>query len=65
MFSSGWMCPNADMLKTASYCPAAALVSKSRNTPYAGRTLPGRVVATVLRGRLTSREGAVLEAVPA
>ena len=43
----------------------AALVSKSRNTPYAGRTLPGRVVATVLRGRLTSREGAVLEAVPA
>jgi dihydroorotase len=43
----------------------AALVSKSRNTPYAGRTLPGRVVATVLRGRLTSREGAVLDAVPA
>jgi dihydroorotase len=43
----------------------AALVSKSRNTPYAGRTLPGRVVATVLRGRLTSRDGAVLEAVPA
>jgi dihydroorotase len=43
----------------------AALVSKSRNTPYAGRTLPGRVVATILRGRLTSRDGAVLEAVPA
>ena len=43
----------------------AALVSKSRNTPYAGRTLPGRVVATVLRGRLTSRDGAVLEAIPA
>jgi dihydroorotase len=43
----------------------AALVSKSRNTPYAGRTLPGRIVATVLRGRLTSRDGAVLEAVPA
>jgi dihydroorotase len=43
----------------------AALVSKSRNTPYAGRTLPGRVVATVLRGRLTSRDGAVVEGVPA
>ena len=43
----------------------AALVSKSRNTPYAGRTLPGRVIATVLRGRLTSRDGAVVEAVPA
>lgn len=43
----------------------AALVSKSRNTPYAGRTLPGRVVATVLRGRLTSRDGTIVEAVPA
>jgi dihydroorotase len=27
--------------------------SKSRNTPYAGLTLPGRVVATFLRGRCT------------
>ncbi len=27
--------------------------SKSRNTPYAGMTLPGRVVATFLRGRAT------------
>ena len=40
-----------------------ALASKSRNTPYAGRTLPGKVVATVLRGRLTSRNGEVLNAV--
>jgi dihydroorotase len=38
----------------------AALVSKSRNTPFAGRTLPGRVRATVLRGRLTSRDGALI-----
>jgi dihydroorotase len=38
----------------------AALASKSRNTPFAGRTLPGRVRATVLRGRLTARDGAVL-----
>jgi dihydroorotase len=37
----------------------AALASKSRNTPFAGRTLPGRVRATVLRGRLTGRDGAV------
>ncbi len=28
----------------------AALASRSRNSPYAGRELPGRVVATFLRG---------------
>lgn len=32
---------------------AAALASRSRNTPYAGRELPGRAVATFLRGRPT------------
>jgi dihydroorotase len=32
---------------------ASALRSKSHNTPYAGRTLPTRVVATFLRGRAT------------
>ncbi|MFC4532164.1 dihydroorotase [Sphaerisporangium dianthi] len=31
--------------------------SKSRNTPYQGLTLPGRVVATFLRGRPTVLEG--------
>ena len=35
----------------------AALASRSRNTPFAGRTLPGRVVATFLRGRATVRNG--------
>ncbi|MDQ6650331.1 MAG: dihydroorotase, partial [Actinomycetota bacterium] len=35
----------------------AALASRSRNTPYAGRQLPGRVVATFLRGRPTVLEG--------
>ncbi|WP_019630797.1 dihydroorotase [Actinomadura atramentaria] len=35
----------------------AAMASKSRNTPYAGLTLPGRVVATFLRGRPTVLEG--------
>jgi dihydroorotase len=35
----------------------AALVSRSRNTPYAGMTLPGRVVATFLRGRPTAIDG--------
>jgi dihydroorotase len=35
----------------------AALASKSRNTPYAGRDLPGRVVATFLRGRPTVMDG--------
>lgn len=43
----------------------AALASKSRNTPFAGRTLPARVVATLLRGRLTVADGALLETVPA
>ena len=33
--------------------------SLSRNNPYAGRELPGRVVATFLRGRPTVLEGAL------
>ncbi|HSY14446.1 MAG TPA: dihydroorotase [Jatrophihabitantaceae bacterium] len=37
-----------------------SLASKSRNTPYAGRTLPGRVVATFLRGRATVLDGALV-----
>jgi dihydroorotase len=35
----------------------AALASKSRNTPFAGRRLPGSVVATFLRGRPTVLDG--------
>ncbi|MEQ4209561.1 dihydroorotase [Actinopolymorpha sp. B9G3] len=35
----------------------ADLVSRSRNTPYAGTTLPGQVVATFLRGRPTVLDG--------
>ncbi|MEO6501180.1 MAG: dihydroorotase [Jatrophihabitantaceae bacterium] len=37
----------------------ARLASLSRNTPFAGRQLPGRVLATFLRGRATVRDGAV------
>lgn len=37
-----------------------ALASLSQNTPYAGLELPGRVVATFLRGRPTVRDGVVL-----
>jgi dihydroorotase len=33
------------------------LASRSRNTPYAGMTLPGRVVATFLRGTPTVLDG--------
>ena len=33
------------------------LASRSRNTPFAGRVLPGRVVATFLRGRPTVLDG--------
>jgi dihydroorotase len=35
----------------------AAFASRSRNTPYAGRDLPGRVVGTFLRGRPTVLDG--------
>ncbi len=37
-----------------------ALRSRSRNTPYAGRELLGRVVYTILRGRFTCRQGQVV-----
>jgi dihydroorotase len=40
-----------------------ALASRSRNTPFAGRTLPARVVATLLRGRLTVADGVLREVV--
>ena len=36
---------------------ASELASLSRNTPYAGMELPGRVVATFLRGRATVLDG--------
>jgi dihydroorotase len=36
---------------------ASDLASLSRNTPYAGRELPGRVVATFLRGKPTVLDG--------
>jgi dihydroorotase len=39
---------------------ASDLHSRSRNTPYAGRTLPTRVVATFLRGRATVLDGEVV-----
>jgi dihydroorotase len=35
----------------------AGLASRSRNSPYAGRELPGRVVATFLRGVPTVLDG--------
>ena len=35
----------------------AMLASKSRNTPFAGRTLKGTVVHTIYRGRFTVRDG--------
>jgi dihydroorotase len=43
----------------------SGLASKSRNTPFAGRVLPGRVLATFLRGRLTARDGRVAAEVTA
>ncbi len=44
---------------------ANGLASKSRNTPFAGHTLPGRIVATFLRGRATVLDGSVVQAVTA
>ncbi len=37
------------------------LVGRSRNTPYLGRVLPARVMATFLRGRATVVDGAVVD----
>ena len=39
---------------------ADSLQSRARNTPYDGRALSGRPVATIVRGRLVSRDGVVL-----
>ncbi|HET9141129.1 dihydroorotase [Actinophytocola sp.] len=39
----------------------AALASIAGNTPYEGMTLPGRVVTTLLRGRITAHDGKVGE----
>ena len=38
--------------------PGASL-SLSRNTPFAGRTLTGRVRTTILNGRITAADGEV------
>jgi dihydroorotase len=38
----------------------AALLSRSRNTPYGGRELPGRVTHTFLRGRATVVDGTLV-----
>jgi dihydroorotase len=35
----------------------SSFASRSRNTPYAGLDLPGRVTATLLRGRATVLDG--------
>jgi dihydroorotase len=42
-----------------------ALVSRSRNTPFAGRTLPAAVRATFLRGRPTVLAGKLVNGIPA
>ena len=41
----------------------ASLASRASNTPYEGMRLPAVVVATVLRGRLTARDGQVVDQV--
>ena len=40
----------------------AALASRASNTPYEGMRLPATVVATLLRGRVTARDGTVRHA---
>jgi dihydroorotase len=37
----------------------AAFVSKGRNTPLAGRTMRGRVVATIAGGKLVHQDGSI------
>jgi dihydroorotase len=41
---------------------ATALASRSANTPYEAMTLPATVTATLLRGRVTARDGKVRQA---
>jgi dihydroorotase len=50
---------NLLLLDPATRAPVdpATLASRSRNSPYAGRELPGRVVATFLRGVPTVLDG--------
>lgn len=43
----------------------AQFLSKSHNTPFAGRDVRGRVLHTMLRGRFTVRDGVAVEAVMA
>jgi dihydroorotase len=43
-----------DMARAWSVEPRAFL-SRSRNTPFAGRVLPGRAVLTILGGRVSHR----------
>ena len=38
----------------------AKLASRSANTPYEAMTLPATVTATLLRGRITARDGEVV-----
>jgi dihydroorotase len=44
---------------------ASDLVGRSTNSPYLGRDLPGRVVATLFRGTPTVLDGAVVDLEPA
>ncbi|MBL1067268.1 dihydroorotase [Streptomyces sp. 7-21] len=50
---------NLTLLDPAHRAPVdpASFASRSANTPYAGRELPGRVVHTFLRGRATLLDG--------
>jgi dihydroorotase len=47
----------------ATLVDADALVSRSRNSPYVGMTLPGAVVDTFLRGRATVLDGVLTETI--
>jgi len=38
----------------------AQLASRAQNTPYEGMRLPATVVATILRGAVTARDGKVV-----
>lgn len=40
----------------------SALASRSANTPFESMTLPATVTATLLRGRITARAGAIVQA---
>ena len=49
--------PAEDLRMDMAALVGAELASRSDNTPYESMTLPGTVTLTLLRGKVTARDG--------